>query len=128
MDNVYFFKHLFESIPDYRKVVLLLFLIKGDKNLSKEIVFSKNDINQLSLKFEKILLEEYEKYLDYIRNEEESGIEKCLNKSMEAYFSNLFEDIRYERSLILLLSLVEPDKLKQSKLTDDEINFIKDLP
>ena len=27
---------------------------------------------------------------------------------MEQYFSNLFEDIRYERALILLLNLVEP--------------------
>ena len=46
---------------------------------------------------------------------------------MESYFSNLFEDIRYERSLILLLSLVEPDILKQSKFTDDEIAIIKNL-
>ena len=46
---------------------------------------------------------------------------------MEQYFSNLFEDIRYGRSLILLLSLVEPDILKQSKFTDDEINILKNL-
>ena len=46
---------------------------------------------------------------------------------MEQYFSNLFEDIRYERSLILLLSLVEPDILKQSKFTEHEINIIKDI-
>ena len=46
---------------------------------------------------------------------------------MESYFMNLFEDIRYERSLILLLSLVEPDILKQSKFTDHEINIIKDI-
>ena len=46
---------------------------------------------------------------------------------MESYFSNLFEDIRYERSLILLLSLVEPDILKQSKVTDDEITIMKDI-
>ena len=46
---------------------------------------------------------------------------------MEQYFINLFEDIRYERSLILLLSLVEPDILKQSKFTDHEINIIKDI-
>ena len=31
---------------------------------------------------------------------------------MESYFSNLFEDIRDERSLILLLSLTDPDILK----------------
>ena len=46
---------------------------------------------------------------------------------MEQYFSNLFEDIRYERSLILLLSLVEPDILKQSKFTNDEIEIIKNI-
>ena len=35
---------------------------------------------------------------------------------MEEYFSNLFEDVRHERSLILLLTLTDPDILKQSKL------------
>ena len=37
---------------------------------------------------------------------------------MEQYFNTIFEDIRYERSLILLLAPVEPDILKQSKFTD----------
>ena len=46
---------------------------------------------------------------------------------MESYFSNLFEDVRHERSLLLLLSLIDPDILKQSKFTDDEINTIKNL-
>ena len=46
---------------------------------------------------------------------------------MEAYFSNLFEDVRNERSIILLLSLTDPDILKQIKFTDDEINIIKNL-
>ena len=46
---------------------------------------------------------------------------------MEAYFSNLFEDVRHERSLILLLSLVEPSILKQSNFTDHEIEIIKNL-
>ena len=46
---------------------------------------------------------------------------------MVSYFINLFEDIRYERSLMLLLSLVETDILKQSKFTDDEINIIKNI-
>ena len=44
---------------------------------------------------------------------------------MEQYFSNLFEDIRHERSMILILSLIDPDILKQSKFTDDEIIIIK---
>ena len=46
---------------------------------------------------------------------------------MEAYFSTMFEDVRHERSLILFLSLIDPDILKQSKFTDDEINMIKNL-
>ena len=46
---------------------------------------------------------------------------------MEAYFNTIFEDVRHERSLILLLSLVEPDILKQSKVTEDEIDIIKNI-
>ena len=46
---------------------------------------------------------------------------------MEAYFSSIFEDVRHERSLILLLSLTDPDILRQSKFTDDEIEIIKNL-
>ena len=46
---------------------------------------------------------------------------------MESYFNTFFEDIRHERSLILLLSLVEPSILKQSKFTDHEIEIIKNI-
>ena len=80
MDNSNYFKDLFESISDYRKIVLLIFLIQNDKNLLKEIGFSKNDINLLNLEFKNILIDEFENYLDYIQNEEESILEKFLNK------------------------------------------------
>ena len=46
---------------------------------------------------------------------------------MESYFNNIFEDIRHERSLLLLLSLTDPDILKQSKFTDNEIEIIKNI-
>ena len=46
---------------------------------------------------------------------------------MEAYFSNLLEDVKFERSLMLSLSLIEPDILKQSKFTDHEIEIIENL-
>ena len=46
---------------------------------------------------------------------------------MEQYFNTIFEDIRYERSLILLLSLVEPSILSQFKFTDHEIDIIKNI-
>ena len=74
------FKDIFESILDYKKIVLLIFLIQNDKNLLKEIGFSKNDINRLSIEFKNVLLEEFEDYLSYIKNEEESILKKILNK------------------------------------------------
>ena len=46
---------------------------------------------------------------------------------METYFNTIFGDVRHERSLILLLSLVDPDILRQSKLTDHEIEIIKNI-
>ena len=46
---------------------------------------------------------------------------------MENYFIKLFDNIHYERRLILLLSLTDPDILRQSKFTDDEIEIIKNL-
>ena len=49
-----YFKDILESIPDYRKIVLLLYLIQNDKNLLKDIGFSKNDIYQLNLNFKYI--------------------------------------------------------------------------
>ena len=80
MNNEYYFKDIFESIPNYRKVVLLIFLIQNDKNLLKETGFAKADNNNLNLEFKKILLEEFENYLDYIKDQEESILEKFLNK------------------------------------------------
>ena len=46
---------------------------------------------------------------------------------MEAFFATVFEDVRHERSFSLLLSLVEPSILKQSKFTDHEIEIVKNL-
>ena len=36
MDNVEYFKDMFESIQDYKKIVLLIFLIQNDIDLLKE--------------------------------------------------------------------------------------------
>ena len=80
MDNVYYFKDLFESKADYRKIVLLIFLIQNDKNLLHEVGFSQRDINRISIEFKNIFLEEFEEYLSYIKNQEESIYEKILNK------------------------------------------------
>ena len=80
MNSVNYFKDLFESIPDYTKIVLLMFLIENDVNFLYECGFLKGDINFLYKEFKNILLELNEDYLDYIKNEEESIIEIILNK------------------------------------------------
>ena len=70
---------MFESITGYRKIVLLLFLFQIDKNLVKEIEFSKNDNNLLNLEFKYLLIEGHEEHLVYVKNIEESALEKFLN-------------------------------------------------
>ena len=39
----------------------------------------------------------------------------------------MFEDFRHERSLIILLSIVEPDILRQSKFLHHETEIIKNI-
>ena len=46
---------------------------------------------------------------------------------MEEYFATMFEDVRHDRPLILLLSLTDSNILKQSKFKDDEMNIIENL-
>ena len=46
---------------------------------------------------------------------------------MKQYFATMFEDVRHERSLTILLSIVEPDILRQSKFLDHEIEVIKNI-
>ena len=48
MNHVNFFKDFFESTPDYKKIVLLMFLIKNDNYFLTECGFLKGDINRLS--------------------------------------------------------------------------------
>ena len=71
-------KDLFESKPDYKKIVLLMFLIHNDKSLLHEIGFSERGISRIIIVFKNILKEQLEEYLDYIKNQEESFLEKFL--------------------------------------------------
>ena len=80
MNNINYFKELFESIPDYKKIVLLMFLNKNDVIFLYESGFLRGDINFLYKEFENLLLELNEDYLDYFKNQEEALIEKILNK------------------------------------------------
>ena len=44
---------------------------------------------------------------------------------MEQYFNTIFEGVKHERPLLLILSLTDPDILRQSKFTDHELEIIK---
>ena len=46
---------------------------------------------------------------------------------MDQKFPTILEDVRNERSLILLLSLTDPDKLRHSKIAEVEESNIKDI-
>ena len=80
MNNVNYFKDLFESIPVYKKIVLLMFLVKNDVIFLYECGFLKGDINFLNKEFKTILLELNEDYLDHITYQEVAIIEIILNK------------------------------------------------
>ena len=75
MDNINYFKDIIESIHDYRKIVLLIFLIQNVKNLLLEVGFSERNINRLNFEFKNILIEQHEHYLNHVKNEEESILE-----------------------------------------------------
>ena len=75
-----YFRDIFESIPNYRKIILLLFLIKDHKGFLLEISFSERDISCLNSEFRNVLKKQLEEYLDFVKNQEESIIERFLNK------------------------------------------------
>ena len=80
MEHLNYCKDLFESIPDYGKILLILFLIQNDKKFLHDNGFKERDVNRLILEFKNIILEQCEGYLAYVKNEEGYVIEKILNK------------------------------------------------
>ena len=80
MDNKNYLKIYSNLFMIIKKIFSFIVLIQYDKNLFKKIAFSKNDKNLLKLEFKNILIEQHEEYFEYIINEEESIIEKNLNK------------------------------------------------
>ena len=60
---------MFESIPNYRKIVLLIYFFQNDEKLLRKIGFCDRDFSRLNFVFKKILIEQHEEYLDYVKNE-----------------------------------------------------------
>ena len=75
MDDINYFKDLLESIHDYRKIILLCFIIKQDIDILREFGMSEDFINKLYNQFKKISEKELDNYNSHIKNLEESLIE-----------------------------------------------------
>ena len=75
-----YFNDLLKSIPALKKIVLLMFSIKNDIDFLREYGFINGDFNRLCLEFKKILIEQKEEYLEYIKNEEESILGRIFIK------------------------------------------------
>ena len=69
--------------------------------------------------------EQIEKSFDYIKDQEESINERILNKERIKYVASMFEDVRHERSLKILLPVTDPVIVRHGKFTDQEFNIIK---
>ena len=76
MEDIKYFEDLFKSIPDYKKIVLLCFIIKQDINLLREFGMSENFINELYKQFKKIAENDIDEYNYHIKNLEESILER----------------------------------------------------
>ena len=58
MDNSNYFRDIFESIPDYGKIVLLKFFFQNDEALLRDVGFSGRDINRSNLDYKNNLIEQ----------------------------------------------------------------------
>ena len=57
-----------------------MFLKENEKNLLREVGFSERVINLSNSDFKNILRDQFKVYLDFVKNKEESIIERLLNK------------------------------------------------
>ena len=62
MDDINYFKDMLKSIHDYRKIILLIFIIKRDDELLTEMGLSDDFIKKLYNGCEKILESEMDDY------------------------------------------------------------------
>ena len=80
MEDINYFKDMFESIPNYRKIILLCFIIKRDDVILREFGLSDDFIEKLYNDCKQIMISDMDQYFSHIKNLEESIIEKILIK------------------------------------------------
>ena len=80
MEDINYFKDMLESISNYRKIILLCFIIKRDDVILREFDLSDDFIEKLYNDCKQIMISDMDQYFSHIKNLEESIIEKILIK------------------------------------------------
>ena len=80
MEDINYFKDMLNSISNYRKIILLCFIIKRDDKILKEFGLSDQFIEKLYNDCKQITENDFDQNFTHIKNLEESIIERILNK------------------------------------------------
>ena len=80
MEDINYFKDMLESIPNYRKIILLCFIIKRDNVILREFGLSDDFLEKLYNDCKQIMISDMDQYFSHIKNLEESIVEKILIK------------------------------------------------
>ena len=75
MEDINYFKDMLNSIPYYRKIILLCFIIKRDYTMLREFGLSDDFIEKLYNDCKQIMISDMDQYFSHIENLEESILE-----------------------------------------------------
>ena len=72
MEDINYFKDMLNSIPYYRKIILLCFIIKRDDTILREFGLSDDSIEKLYHDCKQIMESDMDQSFSHIKNLEES--------------------------------------------------------
>ena len=75
MEDINYFKDMLNSLPYYRKIIFLCFIIKRDNTMLKEFVLPDDFIEKLYNDCKQIMMSDLDRYFSHIKNLEESILE-----------------------------------------------------
>ena len=78
MEDIIYFKDMLNSIPNYRKIILLCFIIKREHTMLKEFGLSDDFIEKLYNGCKQIMESEMDQNFSHIKNLEESILENIF--------------------------------------------------
>ena len=76
MEDINYFKDMLNSLPYYRKIIFLCFIIKRDETMLKEFGLSDDFIEKLYNDCKQTMESDMDQYFSHIKNLEESILEK----------------------------------------------------